>query len=209
MVTAYSRDSDPLVGTTIADKYRVVSLIARGGMGRVYRGLQLALEREVALKVLDLGRLGESGSSEAVIDDFRRRFVLEAASAAKLTHPNTIVIHDYGVERDGLLYMVMELIEGQTLAERIEKDGALRPETVVRIMAQVCGSLAEAHGRGMVHRGSGRLRAGPASFSLAPEEEGRHPRSTPSPPCGRSAARPARPPQRAAAPRSSRAPSCP
>jgi serine/threonine protein kinase len=152
MVTAYSRDSDPLVGTTIADKYRVVSLIARGGMGRVYRGLQLALEREVALKVLDLGRLGESGSSEAVIDDFRRRFVLEAASAAKLTHPNTIVIHDYGVERDGLLYMVMELIEGQTLAERIEKDGALRPETVVRIMAQVCGSLAEAHGRGMVHR---------------------------------------------------------
>lgn len=152
MVTAHSRDSDPLVGTTIAEKYRVVSLIARGGMGRVYRGLQLALEREVALKVLDLHRLVESGSTEAVIDDFRRRFVLEAASAAKLTHPNTIVIHDYGVERDGLLYMVMEMIEGQTLAERIEQDGPLRPETVVRIMAQVCGSLAEAHGRGMVHR---------------------------------------------------------
>lgn len=152
MATAYNRDSDPLLGATIADKYRVVSLLARGGMGRVYRGLQLALEREVALKVLDLGRLVETGSSEAVIDDFRRRFVLEAASAAKLTHPNTIVIHDYGMERDGLLYMVMELVEGQTLAERIEHGGPLRPETVVRIMAQVCGSLAEAHGRGMVHR---------------------------------------------------------
>ncbi|MCB9661632.1 MAG: serine/threonine protein kinase [Sandaracinaceae bacterium] len=152
MVTAYSRDSDPLLGATIAEKYRIEALIARGGMGRVYRATQLALEREVALKVLDLRWLAQSGSSDAVVEDFQRRFVLEAASAAKLTHPNTIVIHDYGVEGDALLYMVMELVEGRTLAERLDRDGPLSAETVVRIMAQVCGSLAEAHGRGMVHR---------------------------------------------------------
>lgn len=152
MASVHNRDSDPLLGQTIADKYRVVSLIARGGMGRVYRATQLALERDVALKVLNLRHLVESGSKPAVIEDFRRRFVLEAASAAKLTHPNTIVIHDYGSDGDDLLYMVMELVDGETLADVIERSAPLSPEGVVRIMSQVCGSLTEAHGRGMVHR---------------------------------------------------------
>ena len=76
----------------------------------------------------------------------------EAKLAVQLTHPNIAQIYDVGESDDGLLYMVMEMIEGHTLAERIDRDGPLRPETVVRIMAQVCGSLAEAHGRGMVHR---------------------------------------------------------
>ena len=151
MTEPFYRDSDPHVGTTIAGQYRIEELIARGGMGRVYRATQLALEREVALKVLDLGDLVRRGSDDEIVEDFRQRFVREAASAAKLTHPNTIVIHDYGSEGP-LLYMAMELLDGETLAERIDNGGPMAPEDAVRVLTQVCGSLAEAHGRGMVHR---------------------------------------------------------
>lgn len=143
---------DALVGITLADKYRVVDAIARGGMGRVYRAVQEPLGREVALKVLDIKELQHSTGKKKLGEDFQRRFFLEAASCAKLQHPNTIVIHDYGQTEDDTFYIAMELLVGPTLAEVISRDAPLPIERAIHIALQICGSLGEAHHNGMVHR---------------------------------------------------------
>ncbi|MEO0326854.1 MAG: serine/threonine-protein kinase [Myxococcota bacterium] len=139
---------DPFVGETLDGKYAVLAPIARGGMGRVYRARQLPLDREVALKVLDAHRFGEDEPPP----DFQKRFFMEAAACAKLTHPNTVVVHDYGKTADGVFYIAMEYLEGSTLRHVIDSEAPLAPERVLAIAFQVCASLSEAHNRGMVHR---------------------------------------------------------
>src|SRR5262245_15977266 len=89
---------DPIVGRVIANKYKIESLVARGGMGRVYRAEQVPLGRVCAIKILS-----PAGASD-VEADFNRRFFLEAATAAKLSHPNTVTIFDYG-NSDELYYI--------------------------------------------------------------------------------------------------------
>src|SRR5690349_23022044 len=101
---------DPLLGRTINGRYKVVSLIARGGMGKVYKAEQQPLGRTCALKVLNPRYEGDRDP------EFGKRFFLEAATAAKLTHPNTVTIFDYGSSEDGeIYYIAMEYIEGKTL----------------------------------------------------------------------------------------------
>ena len=80
------------------------------------------------------------------------RFERECATIAELQHPNTIQVYDFGKTDDGTLYIVMEFVEGRSVAEILEKDGPLEPARVERILSQVVGSLEEAHGRGIVHR---------------------------------------------------------
>ena len=137
---------DPLVGTTIADRYEVKSAIARGGMSQIYHAVQLELGRDVALKVMHGERDAEKAS------ELTRRMLNEAAGAAKLSHPNTIIIHDYGRLDDGRCFIVMELLDGRTLLDDIEEAGPLDPARVVHIALQITGSLAEAHEAGMIHR---------------------------------------------------------
>ena len=145
------RDKDGLVGRTVNDKYRVTGVIARGGMGVVYRAEQLPLGRAVALKLIHTD-LDESNPDS----DFQRRFFLEAASCAKLSHPNIVVIYDYGqlelTSGRSSAYMAMELLEGRTLSEAIKRDGRFTFGRALTIAREVTRALREAHGQGMVHR---------------------------------------------------------
>ena len=133
--------ADSRIGTELAG-YRVEALIGRGGMGVVYRARDLALDRDVALKLL----------APHLADDvsFRERFLTESRVAASLEHPNVVPIHDAG-EIDGQLYIVMRLVEGSDL-KAILREGPLEPARAVRVLEQVAGALDAAHARGLVHR---------------------------------------------------------
>ncbi len=137
---------DPLIGRVINDRFRILSLIARGGMGRVYRAEQAPLGREVALKVLNPNYSGDADP------EFHKRFFLEASTCSKLTHPNTVTIFDYGRTDDDVYYIAMELLEGRTLHRALRDEGPFAPGRAMHIARQVCRSLREAHGLGVIHR---------------------------------------------------------
>ncbi|MFL5402195.1 MAG: serine/threonine-protein kinase [Gemmatimonadales bacterium] len=127
----------------LGDDYELLGLLGTGGFGRVYRVRDLHLEREVALKVLQplLTRDPE------VVERFRR----EAQLAAGLSHPNIVNIYDIG-GRSGLLWYTMELIEGPSLAQLVEREGPLPLDRVLRLLREALSALAHAHGSGLVHR---------------------------------------------------------
>jgi len=139
-------EPDPLVGTLVAGKYRIVKQLGEGGMGCVYLAEQQlgSTARKVALKTLH-----KHLSHDPAI---KARFDREAGTVAALEHPNTIQVYDFGSMEDGTLYLVMEFVQGRSVADILEKDGAMPPARVENIMRQVCGSLEEAHGHGIVHR---------------------------------------------------------
>ncbi|MET0342652.1 MAG: protein kinase [Polyangiales bacterium] len=141
-----SQAPDPLIGRVINDRYRIINTIARGGMGKVYRAEQQPLGRLVALKVLSPSYTGDHDP------EFHKRFFLEASIASKLTHPNTVTIFDYGKTEDDIYYIAMELLEGRTLHRVLREEGALPVERALHVARQVCRSLREAHGLGVVHR---------------------------------------------------------
>ena len=140
------RRPDPLIGRVINDRFRIVSLIARGGMGKVYRAEQAPLGREVALKVLNPNYQGDHDP------EFHKRFFLEASTCSKLTHPNTVTIFDYGRTDDDIYYIAMELLEGKTLHRALREDTRLPAERALHIARQMCRSLREAHSLGVIHR---------------------------------------------------------
>src|SRR6478672_8745848 len=132
---------DSRVGTELAG-YRIEALVGRGGMGVVYRAHDLALDRDVALKLL---------SPELAEDiSFRERFLRESRIAASLEHPNVVPIHDAG-EIDGQLYIAMRLVDGTDL-KALLRDGPLEAARSVRVVEQIAGALDAAHARGLVHR---------------------------------------------------------
>jgi serine/threonine protein kinase len=135
---------DPLLGRVINDRYKVVEQIGEGGMGRVYRALQAPLERVVALKVLSI--------SDGRDPSFSKRFSLEAAVTARLTHPNTITLYDYGCTPDGIFFIAMEYLNGRTLQDVLKHEGPLAQDRVIHIAQQICRSLGEAHALGIIHR---------------------------------------------------------
>jgi serine/threonine-protein kinase len=124
-------------------QYVLERKIGEGGMGVVYRARHALLKRPTALKLLS-PRVSEQHSVE--------RFDREVQLASQLNHPNTVTIYDYGVADDGTFYYVMELLDGLSLHEVVELDGPQPPARVVAILAQVAGSLAEAHAKRLVHR---------------------------------------------------------
>jgi DNA-binding beta-propeller fold protein YncE/predicted Ser/Thr protein kinase len=134
--------AEPSIGSTLGG-YRIESLIARGGMGVVYRATQLALERPVALKVI----------ARQLADDekFRRRFLAESRLAAHLDHPAVVPVYD-AREDDGELIVAMRLIEGGDLRRSIDREGPLEPERAVNLLGQIAEALDAAHAAGIVHR---------------------------------------------------------
>lgn len=139
-----SDDEDEVLPRMLGDRYRLESLIAKGGMGKVYRGRQLPLERSVAVKVL--------GSSSGLDAAYRRRFLLEASVCASLTHPNIVVVYDYGEAPDGVLFMAMELISGRRLSRVIVEDGPMSVARGAFVSLQIARALREAHRQGVAHR---------------------------------------------------------
>ncbi|MDP5185084.1 protein kinase [Blastococcus sp. BMG 814] len=133
----------------LANRYRLTSLIAGGGMGQVWRGHDTLLDRPVAVKVLR-----DQFAADAV---FRTRFRAEAQHAALLTHPHIVAVFDYGEVPAGpgaapLAYLVMELVEGESLADVLARERRLTPARVVDVVRQAAAGLAAAHAAGVVHR---------------------------------------------------------
>ena len=135
---------DDLGGRVFGGKYEIVAAIGAGGMGSVWRARHRTIGRDVAIKVM---KPGAAGSLNAV-----KRFYREAKSGSALTHPHTVRVYDFGATDDGLLYLVVELLEGRELRDAQRTEGPLAPLRSVRIARQICQSLDEAHEAGIVHR---------------------------------------------------------
>ena len=144
--TAPARAPDPLIGKVLMDRVRIVRPIARGGMGQVYLGEQTRMKRRCAVKVLD-----PRFTAAADVVDFGRRFLLEASTASKVSHPNVVTIFDYGESPDGC-FIAMEYLEGRSLSAELTGGGRLAPERAIHIGQQVARALREAHALGVVHR---------------------------------------------------------
>jgi serine/threonine-protein kinase len=156
-------------GTVIDDRFEVVREIGVGGMGAVFEALDRELHRSVALKFLDPALVTDE---EHVI-----RFQREALAAGRIGHPNICKAHERGVTSDGVPFIVMELLRGETFFDLIRAEGALKPERAVPIILEVLSALGAAHRAGIVHRdlkpenvflvrGEGRDGGGPARVKL-------------------------------------------
>lgn len=135
---------DPLLGTVVVGRYRVVRALGAGGMGRVYVAEHTAIRKLIALKVLR-----EEFTQR---EDIVTRFQQEAISASRIKHPNVVEVFDFGKLQNGSFFLAMELLEGRDLAREIRRVGALEVSTALRVAAQICGALEAAHERGVVHR---------------------------------------------------------
>src|SRR5713101_9007259 len=136
--------SDPLLGQTLAGKYLVEKLIKRGGMGAVYQCKHVLMDKTVAIKVLR--------PALAVDDDVVARFSREAKAASRISHPHAVSVTDFGESEHGVVFLVMEYLDGRTLKEIIRSEGPLPLKRVVEIIRQVTGALDAAHQQGVVHR---------------------------------------------------------
>ncbi len=144
MSQADQNPPDPLIDTLIAGRYRVVKRLGEGGMGEVYLAMHEAIEKKVALKVL---RTEYSAKADIVT-----RFQQEAISASRIKHPNVLEIFDFGQLDNGAFYLAMEFLEGQDLADELQRVIVLPPHDGIRIALQICRALSAAHGKGVVHR---------------------------------------------------------
>lgn len=136
---------DPLWRRVLNDRFTILEPIGAGGMGKVYRAIQAPLDRVVALKVLN------SQYANGLDPEFRRRFFLEASMTAKLRHPSTVTVIDYGETKDGIFFIAMEFLEGIPLSQ-VLKPGPLPWMRAINIAQQICRSLREAHRMGIIHR---------------------------------------------------------
>ena len=131
-------------GHILGGKYKVLSVLGRGGMGVVYRVVQIFLNQELALKVLDKRQV----SNESQM----RRFQLEARASNSLNHPNLVKVHDFGLLDNEQPYLVMDLVHGTTLADHVKQNGPLTVKAAVPIFNQACLALAYAHQKSVIHR---------------------------------------------------------
>ncbi|TXD36514.1 serine/threonine protein kinase [Lujinxingia vulgaris] len=135
---------DPLLGQVIDERFRIERLLGVGGMGAVYAGVQLSVNREVAIKVLR----PEMSDREKALE----RFFREAKVVSELSHANIVSLFDFGQDRQrDLLYLVMELVRGINLGDLLER-GRFRVNMALEVVYQVCGALTEPHARGIIHR---------------------------------------------------------
>src|SRR5262249_36486434 len=135
--------SDPLIGTVVDARYRVVARIGAGGMGAVYRVEHLAMGKLAAMKMLHPSLTQDR--------EVAQRFRREAEAVSRLSSPYTVQVFDFG-ETHGSMYLVMELCKGEDLGAILRRDGPLPFGRLGSMMTQVCDALSEAHDLGIVHR---------------------------------------------------------
>ncbi|HJP91168.1 MAG TPA: protein kinase [Pyrinomonadaceae bacterium] len=141
---ALEKDPDSLIGTTIAGKYRIDERLNEGGMGTVYRGTHVLMDKTVAIKVLR--------PALAADEKIVARFSREARAASRISHPNALSVTDFGEDENGNVFLVMEYLSGKTLKQLIREEGPLPLARVVDITRQVGDALSAAHAQGVVHR---------------------------------------------------------
>ncbi|MBE3071897.1 MAG: serine/threonine protein kinase, partial [Acidobacteria bacterium] len=147
-ITACPQDGALVVASRVprvlAGRYRLDRRLGRGGMADVYRALDTALDRQVAVKLIREDFVGRA--------DTAARFQLEARAAAAFAHPNVVTVHDFGVEGGAHAYLVMELLEGITLREELQRETRLAPARVTHVMRGITAAVEAAHHRQLVHR---------------------------------------------------------
>ena len=124
-------------------RFEIQERLGEGGMGEVFRALDRRLQRSVAVKRLLSEAVGRKRAG--------KRFLIEAQAVAGLNHPNIVQVYDFGHDQNGP-YLVMELVEGESLKERLKRSGAMTPDSAISLIAPICDALAFAHGRGVIHR---------------------------------------------------------
>lgn len=135
---------DPMIGRVLAERYKIVDKIGEGGMGAIYKAVHTKMDRVCAIKLLT----SLSTDSEGAVERFKR----EARMASSIDNPHAVTIYDFGEAEDGLLYLVMEFIEGQQLTQLIKNERVIGGARVVHIVRQVAEALQAAHSIGIVHR---------------------------------------------------------
>jgi serine/threonine-protein kinase len=133
-----------LVGATLDGRYVLTAHLATGGMGAVFRAQHVHLRKELAVKVLR----PDLTTSPDLVERFRR----EAEIASQLDHDNIVKVTDFGRSSEGYLFLVMELLHGESLYERLRREGFLLPQEAVPVLWQICAALEAAHARGVIHR---------------------------------------------------------
>ena len=133
-----------LVGTVIADRYRIVSRIGEGGMGQVYLAEHVRMKRKSAIKIMRPALVGDI--------DALQRFTREAEHASQLSHPNIAAIFDFGETAEGVVYLAMEYVDGQSMGAMLDRDGVLHPDVAADILGQAADALQAAHDLNMLHR---------------------------------------------------------
>lgn len=155
-----SHESQPEnIPDCIDDRFEVIELLGKGGMGTVYKVRDLEVDGIFALKILHQNLTSDTAAL--------KRFELEAKAAAQLTHPNLISVFANGVTNSGEAYLLMEFVEGETLAQAIEKDGVIDEERSISIFRQICEALSHAHEHDVIHRD-----IKPANIILSKTESG-------------------------------------
>src|SRR5215216_4879346 len=126
---ALEKEGDSLIGTTLAGKYRIDARLSEGGMGTVYRGTHVLMDKTVAIKVLR--------PSFAADEKIVARFSREARAASRISHPNALTVTDFGEDENGIVFLVMEYLNGRTLKEVVRDEGPMQLGRAVEIMRQV------------------------------------------------------------------------
>ena len=170
--------TDPLVGRVLDGRYAVGRRLARGGMATVYEAHDNRLDRTIALKVMH--------ASLADDEQFVSRFIREARSAARLSHPNVVAVYDQGADA-GYVFLAMELVRGRTLRDLLQDSGRLTPRQALEVLEAVLAALGAAHAAGIVHRDvkpenvllsdDGRIKVADFGLSLAVHSATRHTRT--------------------------------
>ena len=137
------KGSDSLIGSVLAERYHILKRIGEGGMGRVYLGEHVKMNRQCAIKVMSPALVNDAESAS--------RFAREASSAARIIHPNVAAVFDYG-ESDGLVYLVMEYVDGEPLSRLLAREAPFALERAVDLARQIADGLGAAHELGLVHR---------------------------------------------------------
>src|SRR5687767_11420405 len=137
-------DATEMLGKVLDGRYRLDDLLGYGGMGMVFRGTQTTVGRAVAIKTLN--------PSLAMAPTFFERFKREAEVASRLKHPNIVTIFDFGKTPEGLCYIAMELLEGDSLRQQVRKNGPMSLRRAAAVVEQIALALQHAHKNGVVHR---------------------------------------------------------
>ena len=147
-----------LAGRVFGGKYRLDRVLGQGGMGTVWRAEHVELGSPVALKVMAPALAGDAAA--------RARFRREARAAARLRHPHVVLVHDFG-EHERAPYLVMELLQGETLQQELDREGRLQPARVAELVRQAADALGAAHAEGIVHRD-----VKPSNLFVCPDQDG-------------------------------------